>query len=117
MDISFSIDEFGRIVCDLKDPGESAVVTSSETAGAARGLLEAVDGAERDGCGECVWEEATGQYWWILRREGAGVTCAVMWSRGAVTGWQHVLRAEMPFDAFADLVRGGLTQLSLAPHA
>lgn len=117
MTVSFSIDEFGRIVCDLQDSAETAVVTSSDAAGAARALLEALAAAERDGYGECVWAEGAGEYWWILRRDGTDVTCAVMWSRGTLTGWQHLLRVDTPFDAFIDDVRRGVARLPLEMRA
>lgn len=116
MDVSFSTDSFGRIVCDIANAGEHAIVTSSDGALAARTLLAALDAARDDGYGECVWQEAGGEYWWILRRDGIDVTCVLLWSRGTLTGWQHLLRAETPFDEFAEAIQQGLARLPFAAH-
>ncbi len=114
MDVAFSSDASGRIVCDICDAAESALVTSSDTPGAALGLLGALADAERHGYGECVWQEGGGEYRWMLRRDGNDVTCVVLWSRGTLTGWQHLLRGTAPFQEFAGRVRDGLERIALA---
>ena len=114
MDVAFSSDAFGRIVCDICDAAESAIVTSSDAPGAALGLLAAVAEAERSGYGECLWQEGGGEYWWILRRDGVDLTCIVLWSRGTLTGWQHLLRGTTPFREFAERIRDGLERIALA---
>jgi hypothetical protein len=114
MNVAFSTDSFGRIVCDIGDAGECAIVTSSDTVAAALGLLSALDDAEKAGYGECVWPEGGGEYWWILRRDGDGLTCVLLWSRGTLTGWQHVLRTDTPFEEFAQRIRQGLEKFALA---
>ena len=111
MDISFSLDEFGRVVCDVAAEGEQAIATSSDGAAAARGLLGALEAARDEGYGECVWHEGNGEYWWILRRDGDDLTCVLLWSRGTLTGWQHLLRADAPFEAFATSIQQGLARL------
>jgi hypothetical protein len=112
MDISFSMDSFGRVVCDVAGGGEHAIVTSSDGPSAAQVLLGALQAARDEGYGECVWHEANGEYWWILRRDGVDLTCVLLWSRGTLTGWQHLLRAEMPFEEFAATIQQGLARLT-----
>lgn len=114
MDLSFSTDSFGRIVCDMSAAGEHAIVTSSDGAPAAQLLLNALDAARDEGYGECLWREGNGEYWWILRRNGMDLTCVLLWSRGTLTGWQHLLRSDIPFDEFAAAVHHGLARLSFA---
>lgn len=114
MDVAFSTDSFGRIVCDLAADRQHAIVTSSDGAAAAQLLLNALDAARDEGYGECVWQEGGGEYWWILRRDGPDLTCVLLWSRGTLTGWQHLLRADTPFVEFADAIQCGLARLSFA---
>jgi hypothetical protein len=114
MDISFSLDEFGRVVCDIGADGEHAIVTSSDGPSAAQELVGALQAARDEGYGECVWHEGNGEYWWILRRDGADLTCVLLWSRGTLTGWQHLLRADTPFEEFAGAIQEGLARLSFA---
>lgn len=114
MDMSFSTDTFGRVVCDIAAEGEHAIVTSSDGGPAAQLLLGAVEAARDEGYGECVWREGNGEYWWILRRDGADLTCVLLWSRGTLTGWQHLLRAVTPFEEFAAALQQGLARLSFA---
>lgn len=114
MDVTFSTDSFGRLVCDLAADGEHAIVTSSDGAAAAQLLLNALEAARDEGYGECVWQEGGGEYWWILRRDGSDLTCVLLWSRGTLTGWQHLLRGTTPFQEFALRIRDGLERIALA---
>jgi hypothetical protein len=117
MDVSFSTDSFGRIVCDIADDGEQAIVTAADGAAAARLLLNALEAARDDGYGECVWQEAAAEYWWILRRDGPDVSCVLLSSRGTLTGWQHVMRTQAPFEEFAGAIQQGLARVSFTAHA
>lgn len=112
MDVSFATDTFGRVVCDIAADGEHAIVTSSDGAPAAQVLLNALEAARDDGYGECVWHEGNGEYWWILRRDGVDLTVVLLWSRGTLTGWQHLLRSTVPFEEFAAAIQQGLARLS-----
>jgi hypothetical protein len=114
MNVSFSTDSFGRIVCDISADGEHAIVTSSDGAAAAQMLLNALDAARDAGYGECVWQEGGGEYWWILRRDGMDLTCVLLWSHGTLTGWQHLLRSETRFEDFAEAIQRGLARLAFA---
>jgi hypothetical protein len=82
------------IVIRLREGTEEVTVTGWHTDRAVRSLLTALDTiAGGDGYAECFWPEPTGQYWWMFNREGRRLEVVVLWSRGAVTGWQHVFRA------------------------
>lgn len=116
MDVSFSTDSYGRIVCEMSADGEHAIVTSSDGGAAAQMLLNAIEAARSEGYGECVWQEGNGEYWWILRRDGADLTCVLLWSRGTLTGWQHLLRADTPFEEFAGAIQQGLAPLSFTAN-
>lgn len=106
-----SRDSHGRITCTIADAGNHAVITGGDAVNASLELLAAVQDAEDSGYGDCLWQEASGDYKWMLRRNGESVTVAVMWSSGVVTGWQHVIRGDTSFRGFADQVRGGLGTL------
>lgn len=83
-----------RIVVSLREGEIETSVTGWHTPRAVKSLLTALDivgGGE--GYAECFWPEPTGQYWWMFNREGRRLEVVVLWSRGAVTGWQHVFRA------------------------
>jgi predicted enzyme related to lactoylglutathione lyase len=47
----------------------------------------------------------------MLRREGDRVRIAVLWSTGALTGWEHVFSSETDFGAFAAEIRSQLAGL------
>ena len=83
----------------------NASVTGWQPDQAAAHLLAAFESAQRDGYGECLWLEPTGQYWWMLRREDERLEVAVMYSAGVVPGWQHVFRAVDEMGYLDDLVR------------
>ena len=111
MDITMTRDGFGRIVCTIRDAGNEAIVTAADAVNASLELLAAIQDAAESGYGYCLWQEATGEYKWMLRRDDATVTVAIMWSSGTLTGWRHVLRGDTDFNAFAERVRTGLAAL------
>lgn len=110
--IAMTRDSFGRIVCTIEDAGNTAVMTGADAINASLELLAAIQDAAESGYGDCLWQEATGDYKWMLRRNERILTVAIMWSSGVVTGWQHVLRADTDFDAFAEQVRAALGALA-----
>ena len=111
MNISMTRDSFGRVVCTIRDSGNEAVVTASDAVNASLELLAAIQDAEESEYGECLWQEASGGYKWMLRRRDRTLTVALMWSSGTLTGWSHVLRADTYVDTFAEQVRTALAQL------
>jgi len=111
MDISLSTEHPGRLIATLRESDEEAVVTAAHRMAAASALLDALEGAREDGYGECYWHEQTGQYWWLFRREETRLEVAVLWSSGAVTGWQHVFRAADEFSYFMERVQDELANL------
>jgi hypothetical protein len=83
-----------QIAIRLREGDVQTTVSGWHTARAVAALtsaLEVVEAAE--GYAECFWGEPTGQYWWMFNREGRRLEVVVLWSRGAVTGWEHVFRA------------------------
>lgn len=83
-----------QIVIRLREGTIEATVTGWHTSRAVTALLTALEGvASGEGYAECFWPEPTGQYWWMFNREGRRLEVVVLWSRGAVTGWEHVFRA------------------------
>lgn len=106
-----------RIVATLKEGTvESASVTAWHASRAALALVTAIDMAVDDGYGECFWPEPGGQYWWIFRRDDRRLEVVVLWSRGAVTGWQHVFRAADEVQYFVDRVKDELSAHDLLPR-
>jgi len=103
MNVRFEAD--GRqLVAFLSDDASATEVAAPNGDAAGRVLMNALDAAASSGYGECFWPEQTGQYWWMFNRyddtSGPRVEVVVMWSTGAVTGWQHVFRSS---DDLADL--------------
>lgn len=94
MDLSFSIDESGRLVCDLTDGPILTTATAAKVPNAILAFLHALDSLRDNLLGECFWDEQGGTYRWMFCRNGDRVDVAVMWCAGVVTGWQHVFRAE-----------------------
>lgn len=111
MQLTMTRDGLSRITCTIDDAGNHAVVTAADAVNASLELLAAIRDAEESGYGDCLWQEASGDFKWMLRRNGVTLTVALMWSSGVVTGWQHVLRGDTDFAAFADQVRGQLATL------
>lgn len=104
-------DAFGRVVCTVRDAGNEAVVTAADAVNASLELLAAIQDADESGYGDCLWQEAAGEYKWMLRRHDRVLTVAVMWSSGTLTGWQHVIHGDTEFDTFAEQARTELARL------
>jgi hypothetical protein len=104
MEFSFATDRDGRLVCTVETAGAPVLITSGDPFIARTGMLAALEDARAEGHGECAWPEAMGEYKWMLRRDGARLTVVALWSSGTLTGWQHVLREETDFEAFATRV-------------
>lgn len=105
MELTLDIDDFGRLVSTLSGEGAASMVTASNVPAALEDLKQALEDAASSGYGECIWQEANGDYRWILRRDADRMTVAIMWSRGTVTGWEHVFRAEDEFEPLAGRMR------------
>ena len=112
MVVTMARESTGRVVCRVRDAGNEAVVSAGDAVNASLELLAAIQDAEESGYGDCLWQEPTGDYKWMLRRNGDSVTVAIMWSSGVVTGWQHVIRGDTDFAPFAEQVRTQLAQLA-----
>ena len=113
MTIDLHKDEFGRLTCELFDDKTHAIITASNSAEAHHGLLDAIRSVRSTGNGECYWNEASGQYRWVLRKLDAGqLRIAILWSTGTVTGWEHAFWSEAPLDAFTEAIEAGLLATS-----
>lgn len=100
-------------MCELWDTKTHALVTASNRLEAEEGLLAAVRSVQATGNGECYWNEAAGQYRWVLRQFDEGMLrVAVMWSTGTVTGWEHAFWAETPTAPFCEAVEAGLDSVT-----
>lgn len=100
----------------LREGDVETTVTGWNTPRAVTALLSALEIVEAaEGYGECFWPEPTGQYWWMFSREGRRLEVVVLWSRGAVTGWQHVFRAADEVSYFIDRVREEMAAHDLLP--
>lgn len=109
--IRFESDTFLGLTCELEGDGAHAVITAADAGHAAADLKAALHAALDNGIGECFWDVASGQYRWVFRREGVKLTIAVMWSRGAVTGWEHAFWAQADAVDFAARAMDGLHRL------
>jgi hypothetical protein len=106
-----------QIVIRLREGASETTVTGWHTSRAVTALMSALEMvAAADGYSECFWPEPTGQYWWMFNREGRRLEVVVLWSRGAVTGWQHVFRAADEVDYFVDRVRDEMAARDLLPR-
>jgi len=88
MRLRLETDSYNRLICTFEDTGR--VATASHAGEAAGSLDAALREALASGLGECFWQEACGEYRWMLRRNGDRIRIAVMWSSGIVTGWENV---------------------------
>jgi len=111
MQLDFALDDFGRLICNLSDGDARATVTASNMPAAASEMLRGLREAAENGRGECWWLEGTGEYRWVIRREGDRATLVVLWSGGTLTGWEHVFWGEEAFDVLAGFIRTGLERL------
>ncbi|MDZ4798124.1 MAG: hypothetical protein SGI92_08175 [Bryobacteraceae bacterium] len=113
MEIQFNVDEFGRLMCELRDTDTHAIVTASDRHDAEQGLRNAVRSVQTTGNGECFWNEVSGQYRWVLRRfDELMLRVAVLWCSGTVTGWEHTFWVETPLHSFCESVEAGLAELT-----
>ncbi|MCC7042804.1 MAG: hypothetical protein IT183_03015 [Acidobacteria bacterium] len=105
-----------QIVVRLREGTVEATVTGWHTSRAVTALLTALETvATGEGYAECFWPEPTGQYWWMLNREGQRLEVVVLWSRGAVTGWEHVFRAADEVNYIIERVREEMAAHDLLP--
>lgn len=110
MDFTLETEANGRLVCTLTEADMQGTATASNVPQAGDDLLAAIEDARTTGYGECLWEEAGGQYRWMLRAEGSRLTVVVLWSIGTVTGWQHVFRTECDAGWFQNTARASLAR-------
>lgn len=105
-----------QITIRLREGAIDTTVTGWHTARAVTALLTALDVVVAgEGYTECFWPEPTGQYWWMFNREGQRLEVVVLWSRGAVTGWEHVFRAADEVHYIDDRIRDELAAHDLLP--
>lgn len=106
MKLSLTVDEFDRLVCAVED-GASPVMVTSSSPEAASDLAAAARDALEYGAGECFWLEGGGEYRWMLRRKLDTLLVTVLWSTGAMTGWEHVTQFECPVQDFIAQLEAG----------
>lgn len=105
-----------QLVVRLREGTVEASVTGWNTSRAVTALMTALDiVAAGEGHSECFWPEPTGQYWWMFNREGRRLEVVVLWSRGAVTGWEHVFRAADEVTYIVERVREEMAAHDLLP--
>jgi hypothetical protein len=90
-------DKRGFLECAV---GE-AVIAVHEPGAALSALAEALDRVDSDGLGECCWEQPTGNYRWVFRKNGERANVALIWSAGVVTGWEHIWWGEVEWAEFS----------------
>src|SRR5690349_19287280 len=94
MDLRLAIEDGDTLSVSLKEAEQTPTLSVRPSKAGVTSLLRAIGIAVRDGYGECFWPAATGgQYWWIFTRTAESLEVVAMWSRGGVTGWEHVFRA------------------------
>jgi hypothetical protein len=93
VDLRCEIEPPDRLVVHLRDADQEATIAVKEARAGATTLLRALDAAIDDGYGECFWPADPGQYWWVFKRDADSLETIAMWTRGGVTGWEHVFRA------------------------
>lgn len=102
--------EAGHLVCNLVSGNERATATASNSQEAIAGLLAALDDLQREGCGECYWREACGDYLWLFRRVDSDVRLVLLWGAGTLTGWEHKFYAQCPLAGFDLMVRAEIAR-------
>ena len=105
-----------QLVIRLREGTVETTITGWHTSRAVTALMSALEVVSAgEGYAECFWPEPTGQYWWMFNREGQRLEVVVLWSRGAVTGWQHVFRAADEVGYLVGRVRDEMTAHDLLP--
>ena len=106
-----------QITFTLREGASTASVTGWHTERAVTALVTALEVVVAgDGYAECFWPEPGGQYWWMFSREGRRLEVVVLWSRGAVTGWEHVFRAADEVGYLHERIRDELQAHHLLPR-
>lgn len=111
MHVSMSLGQANRLECRLTEGERTVVLYASDADAAIDQVLVALDEASRTGHGECVWATELGDYRLAFRRQDDRVLVVALRSTGTLTGWQHLLRAETPFQPFAEQVRSAMAAL------
>ena len=96
--------ESGGVTCCIADHRHDSKFEVLIAAKAINDLSCAIDGLEKTGKGEAFWHQPTGNYRWLLGREGDSerVRICVLRSIGTLTGWENVF---WPEDDTTPLVR------------
>ena len=97
MQFRVEMESSGRLHCRFADGVKEAEISAYDGATSLALLEAAQKDLETDGCGECYWQMATGEYRLLLRRaENDVLRIAVLWANGIVTGWENVFWTECP---------------------
>ncbi len=115
MRLSFALDDFGRLNCELSDGAVQATASASNMPVAAVELLRALEDASKTGHRRVLVARGAGEYRWVIRRDGQRATLVVLWSGGTLTGWEHVFWGLDDFESLDASIRSGLS--SLPVHA
>lgn len=102
MQVTLQSDSLGRVVGTIEHNGAQATVTGWDAGAAITEFQLAVESAVTNHHGECFWQEATGVYRWLFRREGGKMRVVILWSMGTLTGWEHRFWAECDMEEFRE---------------
>jgi hypothetical protein len=98
---TLSAGDHGHLICEVSFGAQQATVSCFDLEQGVHDLDLAFHDALRDGVGECYWREATGEYRWVFRKTEPGmVRVALLWSHGAMTGWDQLIWTETDAAAF-----------------
>lgn len=114
MEVTFTGDEFGRVVGTIAHNGAQAAVSGSDRASAMEDLRLAAESAVEGGHGECFWHEAMVDTRWLFRKEGGIMRVVIIRSTGTLTGWEHCFWAECPVEEFQRAMRDGMEAYTAA---
>jgi hypothetical protein len=112
--VSITPDEFGGLVCSLRDESNEGVVRATNPQEAAADLTGALDNVAQGLTGECFWLRESGDYRWLIKRTGDKVRLVVLWCTGAMTGWENVFWADTEWPALESALRAQLAALAVA---
>jgi hypothetical protein len=111
MEFRLELEESGRLHCHITQKGQTTSFSAYDGPVALTLLRAATDDLVRDGCGECYWQMASGEYRLLFRRtDEHTVRVAVLWANGIVTGWEHILWTECPEPEWVEAVYGELAK-------